>query len=324
MPIVGRLDQYGSMLAGEFDETTANNPSITGLGTYYSSEFNENIVDIVRNGLVMNLDAGNASSYPGSGTTWTDVSRNGKNGTLTLGPTYSSANGGSIGFDGVNDYVDCGAINFTSGTSITIEVWVKPNSSQNVYADIIDYNHGAIVDGGFVIQQDGASLNQYYFAYWNGSSYDITSTITLNSNSFNHLVFVKSGTSTIGYLNSVNTIQYTGSSNINCSGNILYLGRFVAGTGREFNGSISNTKIYDRALTATEIKQNFNALATRYNLATTNSTAPMSANVFAPYDTVYDEFAGVLYGPGQGTFMRQNTDNTVIVYNEIDEVTTIY
>ena len=44
MPIVGRLDQYGSMLAYEFDETTANNPSITGLGTYYASEFSENVV----------------------------------------------------------------------------------------------------------------------------------------------------------------------------------------------------------------------------------------------------------------------------------------
>jgi hypothetical protein len=50
----------------------------------------------------------------------------------------------------------------------------------------------------------------------------------------------------------------------------------------------------------------------------------LTANIFSPYDPVYDEFAGVLFGPGQGTFMRQNTDNTVIVYNEIDEVTTIY
>jgi hypothetical protein len=50
----------------------------------------------------------------------------------------------------------------------------------------------------------------------------------------------------------------------------------------------------------------------------------MTANVFAPYDLVSGEFAGVLYGPGQGTFMRQNTDKSVIVYNEIDEITTIY
>jgi hypothetical protein len=49
----------------------------------------------------------------------------------------------------------------------------------------------------------------------------------------------------------------------------------------------------------------------------------ITANVFPPYDIVYDEFAGVSYGPGQGTFMRQNADKTVIVYNEIDEVTSI-
>jgi len=320
MPIVGRLDQFGSMIVtSEFDEVTGGNVRVTGFGTYYATEFNENVVDIVRNGLVLNLDAGNLASYPGIGNTWTDVSGNGKNGTLTLGPTYSSANGGSIVFDGVDDYVDCGVVNFTSGTSITVEVWVKPNSSQNTYADILDYNHG--VGGlGFVIQQDGTLLNQYYFAYYNGSSYDITPTITLNSNSFNHLIFVKSGTSTIGYLNSVNTIQYTGSSNINCTGLSFSLGRFIYDNTRKFKGNISNIKIYNRALTATEVLQNFNALATRYGLATTNSTAPISANIFAPYDPIYDEFGGVLFGPGQGTFMRQNTDKTVIVYNEIDEI----
>ena len=53
-------------------------------------------------------------------------------------------------------------------------------------------------------------------------------------------------------------------------------------------------------------------------------TTTLTANVFAPYDPVYDEFAGVLYGAGQGTYMRQNTDKSVIVYNEIDEDTTIY
>lgn len=50
----------------------------------------------------------------------------------------------------------------------------------------------------------------------------------------------------------------------------------------------------------------------------------VTANVFAPYDPVYDEFAGVLYGPGQGTYMRQYTNKTVVIYNEIDEITTIY
>ena len=60
---------------------------------------------LVMNGLVLALDAANPKSYPGSGTTWTDLSGRGNTGTLTNGPTYSSANGGSLVFDGTNDYV---------------------------------------------------------------------------------------------------------------------------------------------------------------------------------------------------------------------------
>lgn len=53
-------------------------------------------------------------------------------------------------------------------------------------------------------------------------------------------------------------------------------------------------------------------------------TTALDANIFPPYDLVYDEFGGTLFGPGQGRYMRQNTDKSVIVYNEIDEITTIY
>ncbi|MFM7065351.1 MAG: hypothetical protein ACKO0U_00750, partial [Gammaproteobacteria bacterium] len=60
--------------------------------------------EIVNSGLVLSLDAGNARSYPGSGSTWTDLAAAARTGTLTNGPTYSSSNGGSIVFDGVNDY----------------------------------------------------------------------------------------------------------------------------------------------------------------------------------------------------------------------------
>ncbi|NDG29433.1 hypothetical protein EB118_04955 [bacterium] len=53
-------------------------------------------------------------------------------------------------------------------------------------------------------------------------------------------------------------------------------------------------------------------------------TTALDANIFPPYDLVYDEFGGTLFGAGQGRYMRQNTDKSVIVYNEIDEITTIY
>ena len=217
--------------------------------------------DIVDSGLVLALDAADRNSYPGSGTTWTDLSTNGNTGTLVNGTGYSASNGGALTFDGSDDYVGFGVINFTSGTSITIEVWVKPNSSQKSYTNILDYGHSF---GGFTIQQNVNGLNEYYFAYYNGASFDVTPTITLNSNSFTHLVFVKSGTSTIGYVNSVNTVSLTGSVNFTGSGITFNLGKWHGG--REFNGNIASTKIYNRALSAAEVSQNFNATRSRFGI----------------------------------------------------------
>ncbi len=222
-------------------------------------------VSIVTDGLVLNLDAGDSASYPGSGTTWYDLSGNGNNGTIN-GATYSSNESGYLDFDGVDDYVNCGTTNLSSGTSLTVEVWVKPGTTQNAYSDILDYDHGGTGNKGFVIQQNNTSTNQYYFAYWNGTTYDTTSNVTIGTSSFNHLVFTKSGTSVVGYLNSQNTLNYTGSSTIYCSGRTLHIGRFVSGSGREFNGNISSVKIYNRELTPSEITQNYNALKGRYGL----------------------------------------------------------
>jgi hypothetical protein len=86
-------------------------PYSKGLGSRTSIAVS---VPIISNGLILYLDAGNAASYPGSGTTWTDVSGNINTGTLTNGPTYSSANGGSIVFDGSNDYVLANNTNLNS------------------------------------------------------------------------------------------------------------------------------------------------------------------------------------------------------------------
>ena len=86
-------------------------------------------------GLVLNLDAGNAASYPGSGTTWTDLSGNGRNGTLTGGPTYSSADGGSIVFDGTNDFVQCSGS--LTATAATFVIWMRRNGTQDDYDGII-------------------------------------------------------------------------------------------------------------------------------------------------------------------------------------------
>ena len=248
---------------------------------------------VVDSNLKLWLDAAQTTSYPGSGTTWTDLSGSGFNGTLTSGPTFSSADGGSIVFDGTDDYVITGFIDIISGNNITVEVWVNCGSSQNQYANILDFNHSNL---GFVIQQDSTTLNTFYFAYHNGSGYEITPTITLPTNTWCQLVFVKSGTSTIGYLNSVNTISYTGSANIASTVLNLALGRWLGGGGREFNGKISNTKLYNRALTAAEITQNYNALQSRYGLASVTATQ-------------------------MPVVQRQQSSGTLLVNGEFDEFT---
>ena len=89
--------------------------------TAFSSE------DVVRDGLVLWLDANDKTSYPGSGTVWRDISLGGNNGTLINGPTFDSANGGSLSFDGSNDYADFFAPSL--GTTTTVEMWVNLGAS---------------------------------------------------------------------------------------------------------------------------------------------------------------------------------------------------
>jgi uncharacterized delta-60 repeat protein len=94
---------------------------------------------IVTDGLVLALDAANPKSYPGSGTTWTDLSGNGNTGTLTNGPTYSSANGGSIAFDGVDDYSALTS-NYTLSAGWTLSFWGNPIFDSTVFANIVFYS----------------------------------------------------------------------------------------------------------------------------------------------------------------------------------------
>ncbi len=88
--------------------------------------FNYSPKPVIDSSLVLYLDAANPRSYVSGSSVWTDVSRGGNNGALTNGPTYSSANGGSILFDGTNDYVSIPDINVTN--QISIEAWVYANS----------------------------------------------------------------------------------------------------------------------------------------------------------------------------------------------------
>ena len=303
MGVVGRLDQYGSMLTSEFDEITANNPSVTGLGTYYSSEFSENIVDIVRNGLVLNLDAANLSSYPGSGTTWTDVSGGGNNGTLTNGPTYSSANGGSIVFDGSNDYVstpNSASLIAVGDGSFTLGVWVKLSGTKTVGQSIIRrdnfLNQGA-ENRRIISLSVAANTNYAGFGVYDGGGNNANGSQNLNDGLWHYLVGVRENSTGTNYIYVDGVLKAQAvyvSSTFNSTRVPYYLGTVSASyVGELFFGNIANTQIYNRALSATEISQNYNALKNRFEILTPSSvTSGLVLNLDAGNPASY---------PGSGT-----------------------
>jgi hypothetical protein len=234
---------------------------------------------IVKEGLVLALDAANVKSYPKSGTNWKDLSGNGNNGTLINGPTFDSGNNGSIVFDGVNDYSDYGNILNLGINNCTINVWLKIDSSW--------------VSGSkyFVSKSRSAAQNYRYafgftqtrqlrgFVQGNFSVPDVTpNTITtLNLNQWYMCTMVVNRTSTLDlYINGVfqsvdrtNTISQWNELNF-ISTNPFRVGSYTAGDNTSpslvFPGKISSVQMYFRTLTLSEIQQNYNATKTRYGL----------------------------------------------------------
>ena len=216
---------------------------------------------IVTDGLVIALDAGNTKSYPGSGTTWTDLSGKGNNGALTAmnGNNYNSANGGYLDFGGSIDQINCGSSDdFAFGTGdFTIEFWCNP--------DVLG------TKGIISISSDGNySSTNWQFRYssskvrWDYSSTsNIASNSTVSVGEWTHVVATRSGTTLTLYINAVSEATGSSSANLSDTG-VLRIGRNRNGDSH-FDGKISNVKLYKgKALTAAEVKQNYDALKGRY------------------------------------------------------------
>jgi len=231
---------------------------------------------IVSSGLVLALDAGNSKSYPGSGTTWTDLSGSGNIGTLTNGPTYSSANGGSIGFDGTNDYVsfsNSSSLQFLNRLPYTLEAWVYPtrNPGLNNYTGIFDREDSSVGsrDGYdlLFLGSSGTDTTFYIERFTTGAQTSIGGVVlnqSVSVNNWHHIVGTYDGTTLSLYRNGSSAgTPGTTTGNITNSSKTLTLG--VRG-GQYFDGRISNAKIYNRALSAAEVSQNFNATRGRYGI----------------------------------------------------------
>ncbi|MBU3744011.1 MAG: hypothetical protein FGM61_05590 [Sediminibacterium sp.] len=215
---------------------------------------------IVGNGLQVWFDAGVPASYSGNGTTWTDLSGNNYHGTLVNGTGYNSANGGSLQFDGINDYVTLTKPSaLVNGGTITICLfakWITTGTSVSTIKILVDNNHTGTQ--GFVIQ-DRPDLSK--ILSWGG----LNSSYQVGNGNWVFIAVTQSTTNSYMYINGSLHAQTTISGGlVNLQPN-LYIGAWGAG-GRYLNGNIGNVLIYNRALSATEISQNFNALKSRFGL----------------------------------------------------------
>ena len=211
---------------------------------------------VITDGLVLYLDAANTRSYPGSGTTWSDLSRSGINGTLTNGPTFNPANGGSIVFDGTNDYVNLGIISqIAPGTGdFTFEFWINPTNWSSTYHPIFT----TTITNGLWIGKNASNFVLRAYNVADDLQYATFPTINIwtnviirrsgtTANIYYNTVSVTSGTVTRNYVQGVSEIARDGTANV-------------------FNGKISNIKYYNRAISSSEILQNYNATKSRFGL----------------------------------------------------------
>jgi hypothetical protein len=237
---------------------------------------------IVTDGLVLCLDAANTKSYPSSGTVWTDLSKSSNNGTLTnfgSQTIWNKDNGGSIVFDGSDDYVGwttLPSIKWQNWNSLTVDCVFKlisyaGNTSGRQY--LFDFRDNGGVDGAFGCFYDSSIQTPLGFKlFYNtvGNSYEepLITTFSLNSIIHYQVTFDKT-TSTNNirhYINGVNVFNRSVVINSNTTNTgRVWIGRYSPG-GFQWNGNIYSFKVYNRALSASEILQNFNTTKSRFGL----------------------------------------------------------
>ena len=235
----------------------------------------ESTTNIVTNNLFLHLDASSSSSYPGSGTTWFDLTDNNNDATIN-GATYSATDGGIFDLDGSNDNISIphvSSLSLSTTVQKTIQVWVKIDALPTLNAQIPvfgklsssfgfdGYWAGLFSNGGVVrCVTNGTSIQRVS-----------NSTLTVSINNWYLFTFVSQITNTSNttkvYINETEYITTAHGSDSYNETNPLYLGYIGSGVGSSYlNGKIGACYFYTKGLTVEEISQNYNATKTRFGL----------------------------------------------------------
>ena len=232
---------------------------------------------IVKEGLMLDLDAAKLDSYNRIGTTWNDISDNKNSGTLLNGPTFNSDNGGSIVFDGVNDKAQLLSKLFQGINNFTFTCVIKNiKSTYTFYGGPIytEWTTGAGIDNtvGFGIGESasGGAVSSTPFKvsmFYQISNvvWQVYSNATIPVNTTCHLTFMKNDNMAYIYINGVlDSTNVTSSGVLDTRTNNPLIGS--VGYGAYFNGNIYTISAYNRALSSGEVLQNYNALKVRFGL----------------------------------------------------------
>jgi hypothetical protein len=227
--------------------------------------------DIVSDGLVLYLDAGSPNSYRTDfGTTWKDMSGFNNSGSLTNGPSFDSASGGSIVFDGTNDYILLPNIAVSTLPSFSICFWantVSGGTNTTVYSE---GTPSSWPDNLFIIYYGDTAFGGQTAGgvrVWFGNSSRLLGTTDLRNTGWNFISYVQDSTSSRQiYVN--NTVQSTNTTLITSTATHASIGaNNNNGTYVQFfNGNLSALSTYNRALSSQEILQNYNSQKSRFGL----------------------------------------------------------
>ena len=233
--------------------------------------------NIVTDGLVFMADAANPDSYPGSGTTWKDLTITQNHGTLTNSPTFDSGNGGNIDFDGTSDIVEFGSSNLLTGDNCqaaTLCSWVKWTSTGTGYIASIKRSasdstlfaisvnqkaSGNAQTGTACVLLRNAANSAHTYTFYDGD---------YNDGVWHNVVGRVNGSTIDLFVDGVAVNQSTAGMQ-DVSGNTanFTIGAFATGNlVHDIDGNIAQVSFYRRALDTSEILQNYNALKGRFGL----------------------------------------------------------
>ena len=217
---------------------------------------------IVTSNLYINLDAGQLSSYSGSGSTWTDISGNGYNGTLVNSPSYDSGNSGSIVFNGTNNSVNVSAPN-PGSLPFSFEFWINPtNTTQKGTIGLYD----SAPNTAYVLRGYNSVPSESGVEWWNNNPSLSTPGLATNTWAQVVIVYRFSTNRFIDYYRNGSFVSTAmGSTTSAYAWTNFKLGN-LNGSTPFYSGKLAKFAAYTKVLSAAEVLQNFNALKSRYGL----------------------------------------------------------